>query len=73
MLGLALDGDLLAGRMRETLEAWLVTGSYVGRGRDAAGVHEQTVRQRLRRLEMRSVARCTIAVPSSTWRCASRV
>jgi PucR C-terminal helix-turn-helix domain len=50
VLGLALEGDLLTGRARETLEAWLVTGSYVGAA-SMLGVHEQTVRQRLRRLE----------------------
>jgi DNA-binding PucR family transcriptional regulator len=50
VLGLALDRDLLTGRTRETLEAWLVTGSYVGAAA-MLGVHEQTVRQRLRRLE----------------------
>jgi hypothetical protein len=50
VLGLALDGGLLTTRVRETLEAWLVTGSYVGAAA-MLGVHEQTVRQRLRRLE----------------------
>jgi hypothetical protein len=50
VLGLAVEGDLLTGRTRETLEAWLVTGSYVGAAA-MLGVHEQTVRQRLRRLE----------------------
>jgi hypothetical protein len=49
-LGTALDEGLLTGRMRATLEAWLVTGSYVGAAA-VLGVHEQTVRQRLRRLE----------------------
>jgi hypothetical protein len=50
VLGPALDGDLLTPRVRETLEAWLVTGSYVNAAA-MLGVHEQTVRQRLRRLE----------------------
>jgi hypothetical protein len=50
VLGAALEGGLLTERVRETLEAWLVTGSYVGAAA-MLGVHEQTVRQRLRRLE----------------------
>jgi DNA-binding PucR family transcriptional regulator len=50
VLGLALEGGLLTARVRETLEAWLVTGSYVSAAA-TLGLHEQTVRQRLRRLE----------------------
>ena len=50
VLGAALDDGLLNPRMRETLEAWLVTGSYVSAAA-TLGVHEQTIRQRLRRLE----------------------
>jgi DNA-binding PucR family transcriptional regulator len=50
VLGLALEDGLLTARVRETLEAWLVTGSYVGAAA-TLGLHEQTVRQRLRRLE----------------------
>ncbi|MEA2198056.1 MAG: hypothetical protein QOJ25_2107 [Solirubrobacteraceae bacterium] len=50
VLGRALEGDLLTARVQETLEAWLVTGSYVSAAA-TLGVHEQTVRQRLRRLE----------------------
>jgi PucR C-terminal helix-turn-helix domain len=50
VLGLALHDGLLNARVRETLEAWLVTGSYVSAAA-TLGVHEQTVRQRLRRLE----------------------
>jgi hypothetical protein len=50
VLGTALDRGLLTSRARETLEAWLVTGSYVGAA-SLLGVHEQTVRQRLHRLE----------------------
>ena len=50
MLGTALERGLLTGRVRETLDAWLVSGSYVGAA-SVLGVHEQTVRQRLRRLE----------------------
>src|SRR6202034_2495285 len=46
VLGLALEGGLLTARVRETLEAWLVTGSYVSAAA-TLGVHEQTVRQRL--------------------------
>jgi PucR C-terminal helix-turn-helix domain len=49
-LGIALDEGLLTPRMRQTLDAWLVSGSYVGAAA-MLGVHEQTVRQRLRRLE----------------------
>jgi hypothetical protein len=49
-LGIALDGGLLTGRMRETLDAWLVSGSYVAAA-SMLGVHEQTIRTRLRRLE----------------------
>jgi hypothetical protein len=50
VLGTALDRGLLTSRVRETLDAWLVTGSYVGAA-SLLGVHEQTVRQRLHRLE----------------------
>jgi DNA-binding PucR family transcriptional regulator len=50
VLGTALERGLLTSRVRETLEAWLVTGSYVGAAAQL-GVHEQTVRQRLHRLE----------------------
>jgi hypothetical protein len=50
VLGTALDRGLLTSRVRETLEAWLVSGSYVGAA-SLLGVHEQTVRQRLHRLE----------------------
>jgi hypothetical protein len=50
VLGLALHDGLLNARVRETLDAWLVTGSYVSAAA-TLGVHEQTVRQRLRRLE----------------------
>lgn len=49
-LGPALEGGVLTARTRETLEAWLVTGTNVGAA-GLLGVHEQTVRQRLRRLE----------------------
>lgn len=49
-LGPLLDDGLLTARMQSTLEAWLMTGSYVGAAA-RLGVHEQTVRQRLRRLE----------------------
>jgi hypothetical protein len=50
VLGTALDHGLLTSRARETLDAWLVSGSYVGAA-SLLGVHEQTVRQRLHRLE----------------------
>jgi DNA-binding PucR family transcriptional regulator len=50
VLGTALERGLLTSRVHETLEAWLVTGSYVGAAAQL-GVHEQTVRQRLHRLE----------------------
>jgi hypothetical protein len=50
VLGTALELGLLTTRVRETLDAWLVTGSYVGAAA-LLGVHEQTVRQRLHRLE----------------------
>jgi DNA-binding PucR family transcriptional regulator len=50
VLGPSLELGLLTPRVRETLEAWLVTGSYVGAAA-VLGVHEQTVRQRLHRLE----------------------
>jgi hypothetical protein len=50
VLGPALQDSLLNARVRETLGAWLVTGSYVSAAA-TLGVHEQTVRQRLRRLE----------------------
>ena len=50
VLGPTLEDGLLTARVRETLEAWLVTGSYVSAAA-MLGVHEQTVRQRLRRLE----------------------
>jgi hypothetical protein len=50
VLGTALEHGLLTTRVRETLDAWLVTGSYVGAAA-LLGVHEQTVRQRLHRLE----------------------
>jgi DNA-binding PucR family transcriptional regulator len=50
VLGTALELGLLTPRVRETLDAWLVTGSYVGAAA-LLGVHEQTVRQRLHRLE----------------------
>jgi hypothetical protein len=49
-LGTVLERGLLTRRVRETLEAWLATGSYVGAAA-RLGVHEQTVRQRLHRLE----------------------
>lgn len=49
-LGPALRGGLLTDRVRETLEAWIVTGSNVGAA-SRLGVHEQTVRNRLRRVE----------------------
>ncbi|HEX4110274.1 MAG TPA: helix-turn-helix domain-containing protein [Solirubrobacteraceae bacterium] len=49
-LGIALDAGLLTPRMRETLQAWLLSGSYVAAAA-ILGVHEQTIRQRLRRLE----------------------
>jgi hypothetical protein len=50
VLGTALESGLLTTRVRETLEAWLATGSYVGAAA-TLGVHEQTVRQRLHHLE----------------------
>jgi PucR C-terminal helix-turn-helix domain/GGDEF-like domain len=50
MLGTVLDRELLTSRVRETLEAWLTSGSYVGAAA-TLGVHEQTVRQRLHQLE----------------------
>jgi hypothetical protein len=50
VLGTAIERGLLTPRVRETLDAWLVTGSYVGAAA-LLGVHEQTVRQRLHRLE----------------------
>jgi DNA-binding PucR family transcriptional regulator len=50
MLGIVLDRELLTSRVRETLEAWLTSGSYVGAAA-TLGVHEQTVRQRLHQLE----------------------
>ena len=50
VLGTALDRGLLTTRVRETLEAWLKSGSYVGAAA-TLGVHEQTVRQRLHQLE----------------------
>jgi hypothetical protein len=50
VLGTVLDRGLLTTRVRETLEAWLVSGSYVGAAA-TLGVHEQTVRQRLHQLE----------------------
>ena len=50
VLGTALENGLLTTRVRETLDAWLVAGSYVGAAA-LLGVHEQTVRQRLHRLE----------------------
>jgi hypothetical protein len=50
VLGTSLEAGLLTARVRETLEAWLVTGSYVSAAA-MLGVHEQTVRQRLHRLE----------------------
>jgi sugar diacid utilization regulator len=50
VLGTALERGLLTRRVRETLEAWLATGSYVGAAA-RLGVHEQTVRQRLHRFE----------------------
>jgi DNA-binding PucR family transcriptional regulator len=50
VLGTALEQGLLTPRVRETLDAWLATGSYVGAAA-VLGVHEQTVRQRLHRLE----------------------
>ena len=50
VLGPALAEGLLTARVRETLDAWLVSGSYVSAAA-MLGVHEQTVRQRLRRLE----------------------
>lgn len=49
-LGPAIDEGLLTARMHATLAAWLTTGSYVGAAA-LLGVHEQTIRQRLRRLE----------------------
>jgi hypothetical protein len=49
-LGTVLDRGLLTTRVRETLEAWLTSGSYVGAAA-TLGVHEQTVRQRLHQLE----------------------
>ncbi len=49
-LGPALQAGLLTDRVRETLEAWIVTGSNVGAA-SRLGVHEQTVRNRLRRIE----------------------
>ena len=50
VLGTALDRGLLTTRVRETLDAWLTSGSYVGAAA-TLGVHEQTVRQRLHQLE----------------------
>ena len=50
VLGTALDRGLLTTRVRETLAAWLGSGSYVGAAA-TLGVHEQTVRQRLHQLE----------------------
>jgi hypothetical protein len=50
VLGTALDRGLLTTRVRETLAAWLRTGSYVGAAATLR-VHEQTVRQRLHQLE----------------------
>jgi hypothetical protein len=50
MLGTVLNRELLTSRVRETLEAWLTSGSYVGAAA-TLGVHEQTVRQRLHQLE----------------------
>jgi hypothetical protein len=50
VLGTVLDRGLLTNRVRETLEAWLASGSYVGAAA-TLGVHEQTVRQRLHQLE----------------------
>lgn len=49
-LGPVLHGGLLTDRVGETLDAWLVTGSNVGAA-SLLGVHEQTVRNRLRRVE----------------------
>ena len=50
VLGTVLDRGLLTTRVRETLDAWLTSGSYVGAAA-TLGVHEQTVRQRLHQLE----------------------
>jgi hypothetical protein len=50
VLGTALDRGLLTTRVRQTLQAWLAAGSYVGAAA-SLGVHEQTVRQRLHQLE----------------------
>ncbi len=50
VLGTALEQGLLTSRVRQTLDAWLVSGTYVGAAA-VLGVHEQTVRQRLHRLE----------------------
>ncbi len=49
-LGPLADSDALAQRLRETLLAWLSTGSHVGAAA-MLGVHENTIRNRIRQAE----------------------